>query len=88
MATHKDCLYKELCESHKDICVTEKLQNVDKECPHFKDKADVVEVVRCKDCRHGEKTTQFRTDCTTKCGLHNKTMFDNDFCSYGERRDT
>lgn len=47
--------------------------------------ADVVEVVRCKDCKkHGHK------DCIVNrkmaCGDHETTTKANDFCSYGERK--
>lgn len=50
--------------------------------------ADVVEVVRCKDCKHRG---------TDECVFHVKgepadeellIKLDNDFCSYGERRDS
>lgn len=44
------------------------------------DTADVVEVVRCKDCMHRKKNTF--------C-LHNmRYEADNGFCSYGERAGT
>lgn len=39
---------------------------------------DVVEVVRCEDCLFFEHYW---------CALHENTMYDNDFCSYGERKD-
>lgn len=43
--------------------------------------ADVVEVVRCKDCKHrGEQA-----DCPF-CWLADMKMGDEHFCSYGERR--
>lgn len=48
--------------------------------------ADVVEVVRCKDCiwRGREECAMFyRCDC----GEQHTWETDNDFCSYGERRD-
>lgn len=49
--------------------------------------ADVVEVVRCKDCKHSEETEpvfgitdyeckKLKVQCLSAC----------DFCSYGERR--
>lgn len=50
--------------------------------------ADVVEVVRCRDCKHRG---------TDECIFHIKgepadeellAKLDNDFCSYGERRDS
>jgi hypothetical protein len=46
--------------------------------------ADVVEVVRCKDCIHFD--TYFR-ECESEYGKHH-IHTENDFCSYGERRDT
>ena len=47
--------------------------------------ADVVEVVRCKDCKkRGQR------DCIVNrkmaCGDHETTTKANDFCSYGERK--
>ena len=44
--------------------------------------ADVVEVVRCKDCK-------YRAEFSSKCNKLNLTpMWPNDYCSYGERADT
>lgn len=43
--------------------------------------ADVVEVVRCKDCK-------YRTGTKYKCSkFGNIQMNKNDFCSYGERKE-
>ena len=43
---------------------------------------DVVEVVRCKDCKH-------HAEFSSKCNKLNLTpMWSNDYCSYGERTDT
>ena len=83
MATHKDCLYKELCESHNDICVTKNLQDVDKECPNFKSKADFVEVVRCKDCKFSYEHKFFRE---SYCEKTNLKITQHHFCSYGKRK--
>lgn len=60
--------------------------------------ADVVEVVRCKDCKHYhqftsfcEKNSYFYDDNGLSCSPADSpswTMFaDNDFCSYGARMD-
>lgn len=48
--------------------------------------ADVVEVVRCKDCiwRGREECAMFYC---CDCGEQHTRETDNDFCSYGERRD-
>jgi hypothetical protein len=52
-------------------------------CPNFRNKADFVEVVRCRDCRHS-------VDDICKglvyCNEHQKSMREKDFCSYGERK--
>ena len=46
-----------------------------------KTEADFVEVVRCKDCKHKEKTTN------EYCKFWYKfCASDNNFCSYGERK--
>ena len=49
--------------------------------------ADIVEVVRCKDCR-----LRGREDCAMfyrcECGEQHTWETDNDFCSYGEKIDT
>jgi Pyruvate/2-oxoacid:ferredoxin oxidoreductase delta subunit len=49
--------------------------------------ADVVEVVRCKDCRHfcpyeGE---EHKGDCNELVGLES-CVYEDDFCSYGEAK--
>lgn len=50
---------------------------------------DVVKVVRCKDCKHYDKTTlgnnRDRRMCTKFLGLTIPNP--DDFCSYGERKD-
>ena len=38
MATHQECIHSKLCTFRKDLCVTENLQNVEKECPFFEEK--------------------------------------------------
>ena len=54
---------------------------VDFICPS----ADVVEVVRCKDCKH-RKTAECLMYVECDCGSQHTWECDNDFCSYGERR--
>ena len=51
--------------------------------------ADVVEVVRCKNCKHfcpyeGE---EHKGDCAELVGLES-CVYEDDFCSYGERKDS
>ena len=50
--------------------------------------ADVVEVVRCKDCFYSEKTLS--DECPKECSWCRKLCFvthENHYCSYGERRE-
>ena len=48
--------------------------------------ADVVPVVRCKDCRlRGREECAMFYRC--ECGEQHTWETDNDFCSWGERRD-
>ena len=52
--------------------------------------ADVVEVVRCKNCKHKVRTSdgEYNPEDIV-CDYHMSDGFDeNDYCSYGERRDT
>ena len=46
--------------------------------------ADVVEVVRCKDCKHCVE--DIICEGVVYCNEHHKGMRENDYCSYGERR--
>lgn len=51
--------------------------------------ADVVEVVRCKDCKwyqNLEIVDKVQTRCFNLAGL-SRVCNPNDFCSYGERKD-
>ena len=48
--------------------------------------ADVVEVVRCKDCKY-RKTEDCAMFYECDCGEQHTWENDNDFCSYGERKD-
>ncbi len=52
--------------------------------------ADVVEVVRCEKCKFYEIVEYWHPDCNgTKqvCRLLKRQMQEDDFCSYGERKD-
>lgn len=44
---------------------------------------NMVEVVRCKDCRYGPKSLREGVCVNAWCGMWVK---EDDFCSYGERR--
>ena len=54
---------------------------------HEQPAADVVEVVRCKDCRHYKKVYfcgETLYDCVSHLGMVGASP--DDFCSYGERK--
>ena len=48
--------------------------------------ADVVEVVRCKDCKYWEKGKDYEPYCNHFGNMMTDTKAD-DFCSYGERKE-
>ena len=68
MATCKDCI-------GNDYCFVKPLnpRMMEKHCKNFKNKADYVEVVRCKDC-------QYRN--TISCSAKHERS-DMDYCSHG-----
>lgn len=46
--------------------------------------ADVVKVVRCKDCRNfGEDVGMSKDGVWARCFLHQRIMCEKDYCSYG-----
>ena len=56
-----DCLYYKVCSDFRgNICDKDLARFIDYRmtsdglCEHFKNKADVVEIVRCKDCIYNE----------------------------------
>ena len=88
--TCKDCLYYEVCPL--GLVIKGKTGT----CLKFKNKADFVEVVRCKNCESFiEKGNEFlRNDVFGFCEKSRTGFFDdgeevygNDFCSYGERKE-
>lgn len=71
MATCKDCIHKELCNTHGYIDADE--------CGCFKNKADFVEVVRCRKCKYQDECWQ-KVDCEY-------ALKEIVYCSYGEPKD-
>lgn len=49
--------------------------------------ADVVEVVRCKDCKYAYINSFSAASGIVLCSSGAKVMQQDDFCSYGERKD-
>lgn len=48
--------------------------------------ADVVEVVRCKDCKHYKPYAKPVEDFDGECIVRERETDENEFCSYGEPR--
>lgn len=92
MASCKNCIHEEIC----DIPIITGGRKNARNCKKFKNKADFVEVVRCKNCESFiEKGNEFlRNDVFGFCEKSRTGFFDdgeevygNDFCSYGERKE-
>ncbi len=91
MSICKDCFHSYVCEQFN-----EHRECDNKKChfayDHFVPTADVVKVVRCKDCKYcevfypikeiGEEA--IKGHC---CRLHNSYRKQTDFCSYGELKE-
>lgn len=80
--TCKDCIHYAVCAF---TSITSK--KMEKDCKRFKNEADVVEVVRCPDCKHCIKDTEYSKKinmgyCEYDNTVHQRTHF----CGYGERR--
>lgn len=76
-----DCIYEKMCEARYER----------EHCFSFKDKANFVEVVRCKDCKHhpdnsGECDRSItHTSRDYVCEVNTYRYIGLDYCSYGER---
>lgn len=86
MATCNDCLHCEVCDALESNGISKIHPS---QCGCFKNKEDVVPVVKCSQCRK-----RYTTECALWfsqlddkqyfCGaIHN----DDFYCSYGERKD-
>lgn len=83
-----DCIYAKVC----DALISKGLPWKDGKYPaeqfcdtFFKNKADVVEVVRCKDCKYCRTLKDGGSQCERIDGL--LMTKPNDYCSYGERKE-
>ena len=87
--TCKDCI-------HYDACCDMSVEPIDKilaYCHNFKNKADFVEVVRCKDCKLSSKpksVSRYDLYCNNYdvrfCERDNKIVCGTHYCSYGKRK--
>lgn len=80
-----DCIYYPICGQWVEE--SETFPEIKGGCKVFKSKADFVEVVRCPDCKHCIKDTEYSKKinmgyCEYDNTVHQKTHF----CGYGERR--
>lgn len=84
MATCKDCAHYEPCFDYGNILDP---AHGGVKCDSFKSSADVVEVVRCKDCKYwGGSTFGYVCEAWSGMDLKNHTR-PNGFCNYGERKE-
>ena len=85
MSICKDCFHSYVCEQFN-----EHRNSDNKSChwfhDHFVSNADVAEVTRCKDCKLRDTEGCFGAFYDEGQGLV-CDVEDNDFCSYGERKD-
>ena len=79
MSTCKDCIHYEICDIMADQYGIPKVPS--SQCGFYKNTTDVVEVVRCKDCKY--YCPYNNGYCTHGTGL--MALDENQFCSYGER---
>ena len=79
--------YGEWYADMNDQCVATIADNIYQEIVNLPT-ADVVEVVRCKDCIYYETHQPIHKKVCEKNEGHLIPMRPDDFCSYGERRDT
>ncbi len=83
MATCKDCFHYEACLAFSKIINA--ARDVETGCEHFKNRNDVVEVVRCKDRKWHEKLQHMDGYSCRRIGGLSEPSPDA-FCSFGERK--
>lgn len=87
--TCKDCDRRIVCRYYTQWANVEQVET--DRCQYFKNKADVVEVVRCKDCFFYQKDKELAKanylDSEKYCALLICEIDKNGFCSYGKRMD-
>ena len=81
MPTCKNCIHSSVCTPYNTP--NDEYPNIG-DCPHFKNKADFVEVCRCENCKHFSINNGGY--CIGNNGL--KMASKTDYCSYGERKES
>ena len=101
MATCKECLHNGVCGGYlvsdldKDVWdyaakgKTDEIPDIEERCNSFKSTADVVEAVRCKDCKYQDDCARQMVHTTRDYVLEQNISTYNkvDFCSYGKRKE-
>ncbi len=85
--TCKDCVHEEICDIP---IITDGRKNASN-CKKFKNKADFVEVVRCKKCKYGDVGTfslskDGQEDIACYCNLKKVVTDLDSYCPSGKRR--
>lgn len=84
--TCKDCIYSPICKVYADFGLTDVPYDENDTCEMFKSNSNLVEVVRCKDCRsrNGGIT---RPEGRSLCERLSRWVWNTDFCNLGERKE-
>ena len=78
------CKFKEICFNYPSKCeLCNATSDIVNNYPCFQNK-DIVEVVRCKNCKHC-LTDDYTIYCDSAKGLDQ--ILPDDYCSYGERKE-
>ena len=79
MPTCKECIHNLVCAIYGPELID--IFENGEYCIEYKNEADVVEVVRCRDCIH------FYAEKGGFCELHGIEFYSDDYCSYRRRRE-
>ena len=83
--TCKDCIHYDVCQDLRYGDITD---CDSQDCGgFFQNKADFVEVVRCKDCRHCEDYDEQDEYGWYHCAMHEMPTKLENFCNFGEKND-
>lgn len=83
----KGCFHFQVCADvmKQQLFIREKVcREENPQCEHYSPTADVVAVVRCKDCEYGRYSETFGMYRCQKVG--GSMRLADDYCNYGERK--
>ena len=84
--TCKDCIHKRLCVIKAFPDMFENTKWDKKHCDQFKNKANFVEVVRCRDCKYRILWDDGMGGQKNFCELFYRGVADDEYCSFGKRK--